>query len=86
MARAAVAYCKVYEIPGRDARRTDAAVRCLRTATSHAIMDSYKVPICDVHQAEGWELFMHGGWAYAIDPNAEAFPHLVKDREHQERE
>jgi hypothetical protein len=63
-----VARCKVYEIQGPDAARTAGATRCHRDATATKLkLDDRKYPVCKQHRSDKWELFVKGGWLYAIE-------------------
>jgi hypothetical protein len=65
-----VARCKVYEIKGPDPQRTSGAERCVRDVAGEAVIDGRKYRICKHHQDSRWELFVDGGWLYAVDPEA----------------
>jgi hypothetical protein len=66
-----LARCKIYEIQGPDPSKTSGAVRCHRTAVAKIEIDDKEINICKKHQGKGWEHFRTGGWAYAVDLNAE---------------
>jgi hypothetical protein len=65
-----VATCKIYEIQGRDPKRTAGALRCLRDATDNVEVDGVRRAICEHHQDGVWHLFVNGAWVFAISLDA----------------
>ncbi len=62
-----MARCKAYEIQGSDPSRTAGAVRCHRTATATASIGRRSFPVCKRHRGGKWQLFIEGGWLYAVN-------------------
>jgi hypothetical protein len=76
-----MARCKLYEIKGPDETHTWSAERCVRDATGDVVIDGRKFRVCKRHQGSRWQLFVTGGWLYAVDPHAEP----VKRRKKKDR-
>ncbi len=71
MEAAVLARCKVYEIKGPDKKRTGGAERCTREVATKISVNGRSYPLCKRHLGGRWNLFVDGGWLYAIDENAE---------------
>ena len=66
-----MARCKAYEIQGPDPKRTSRAERCTRDAVAEAVIAGKTYRICKRHQGPKWQLFVDGGWLYAVDLKSE---------------